>query len=512
MKIKTALISVFDKKNIKSILNILNKLNVNIISSGGTYRKIRKLGYKCQEVSKFTNSPEILNGRVKTLHPKIYSGLLSKRNNKFHARELKENKFSEIDLVVVNFYPFEEVIKKNKLNDEIIENVDIGGPAMVRAAAKNYNFVTVISNINQYNNLINELKKNNGKTTLKFRKQLSVEAFLETGYYDSVISNYFNGFSKNQFTEKKIFHGKLLENLRYGENPHQQSAIYSTNNEKNIKQISGKKLSYNNYNDIFSALKICKSLPKNLGTVIIKHSNPCGVSIDKNKLLSFKKSVLSDPVSAFGGIVSCNFKVDKKIALEINKIFFEVVIAKGFEKNAIEILKKRKNLRIINSINFQENDFLNVSQNFNSLLIQEPDTKIFSKKNFEVVSKKKPTKKLFDDLIFAFNICRFVNSNAIVLAKNRSIIGIGSGQPSRLDSCQIALSKMKQFQKISIKDEIVAASDAFFPFVDGIETLVQSGIKAVIQPSGSVRDKEIIKFADDTDTILVLSKTRHFKH
>jgi len=236
------------------------------------------------------------------------------------------------------------------------------------------------------------------------------------------------------------------------------------------------------------------------------------VSIDKNKLLSFKKSVLSDPVSAFGGIVSCNFKVDKKIALEINKNFFEVVIAKGFEKDAIKILKKRKNLRIINSINFQNNEFLNVSQNFNSLLIQEPDIKIFSKKNFEVVSKKKPTKKLFDDLIFAFNICRFVNSNAIVLAKNRSIIGIGSGQPSRLDSCQIALSKMKQFQKISIKDEIVAASDAFFPFVDGIETLVQSGIKAVIQPSGSVRDKEIIKFADDTDTILVLSKTRHFKH
>ena len=229
MKIKTAIISVFDKKNINFILSTLTELNVKIISSGGTYKKIRNLGYKCQEVSKFTNSKEILNGRVKTLHPKIYSGILSKRNNKSHIKELSKNKFMEIDLVISNFYPFEETIKKNK-QSEIIENIDVGGPSMVRAAAKNYNFVTVISNPNKYNRLINELKKNKGKTTLKFRKQLSFEAFLETAYYDSVISNYFNKFSKNQFTEKKIFHGKLLENLRYGENPHQKGAIYKSNN------------------------------------------------------------------------------------------------------------------------------------------------------------------------------------------------------------------------------------------------------------------------------------------
>ena len=512
MKIKTALISVFDKRNINSILKILSKFNVNIISSGGTYKKIRELGYKCQEVSKFTNSPEILNGRVKTLHSKIYSGILSKRNNKSHKKELQKNKFIEIDLVIVNFYPFEEVIKKNKQNHEIIENIDIGGPAMVRAAAKNYNFVTVISNPNQYYNLINELKKNKGKTSFNFRKQLSNEAFLETGYYDSVISNYFNKLSINHFTEKKLFHGKLIENLRYGENPHQKGAIYSSNNEANIKQISGKSLSYNNYNDIFSALKICEFLPKNIGTVIIKHSNPCGASIEKNKLFSFKKAVLCDPVSAFGGIASFNFKIDKKIALELNKIFFEVVIAKGFEPNALKILKKRKNLRIINSANQHKNNFINISHNFNSILLQESDIKKLSKKNFRVVSKKKPNKKLFDSLIFAFNVCRFVNSNAIVLAKDNSIVGIGSGQPSRLDSCKIALNKMRKFQKFNIKDKIVAASDAFFPFVDGIETLVQSGIKAVIQPSGSIRDKEIIKFANDTDTILVFSKTRHFKH
>tara|TARA_B100002051_G_C16707973_1_gene624944 strand:- start:99 stop:1658 length:1560 start_codon:yes stop_codon:yes gene_type:complete len=511
MKIKTAIISVFDKKNINFILSTLTELNVKIISSGGTYKKIRNLGYKCQEVSKFTNSKEILNGRIKTLHPKIYSGILSKRNNKSHIKELRKNKFMEIDLVIANFYPFEETIKKNK-QSEIIENIDVGGPSMVRAAAKNYNFVTVISNPNQYNRLINELKKNKGKTTLKFRKQLSFEAFLETGYYDSVISNYFNKFSKNQFTEKKIFHGKLLENLRYGENPHQKGAIYNSNNETKIKQISGKKLSYNNYNDIFSALKICESLPKNLGTVIIKHSNPCGVSIEKNKLLSFKKAVLCDPISAYGGIVSFNFKINKKIAMEFNKIFFEVIVAKGFEKKSLKILKKKKNLRIIESRNINKNSFVNISHNFNSMLLQEADTKVFSKKNFQIVSKKKPTKKLFDSLIFAFNVCRFVNSNAIVLAQNESIIGIGSGQTSRLDSCEVAINKMKKFQNISIKDEVVAASDAFFPFVDGIETLVQSGVKAIIQPSGSINDKKIIKFANDTGTILVFSKTRHFKH
>tara|TARA_B100000700_G_scaffold270885_1_gene313358 strand:+ start:2786 stop:4348 length:1563 start_codon:yes stop_codon:yes gene_type:complete len=512
MKINTALISVYDKKNLKQLLKLLNGLKVNLISSGGTYKKIRKLGFKCQEISNFTGSSEILEGRVKTLHPKIHAGILSKRNNKLHNKQLKKNKYKEIDLVVVNFYPFEETLKKTKNHTKIIENIDIGGPAMARAAAKNYKFVTVISNPNQYNKLIHELKKNNGKTSENFRKQLSLEAFLETGCYDSSVSNYFCRNSNNYFTKKKIFHGNLIENLRYGENPHQKGAIYSSKNEENINQIGGKKLSYNNLNDIYSAILISKSLPNNLGTVIIKHSNPCGVSIDKNKLLSLKNAISCDPVSAYGGIISFNFKINKKIALELNKIFIEVIISKGFEKDAIRILKKRKNLRIIDSKHMNFNNEINTSQIFNSILLQEADIKKFTKSNFKVVSKKQPTQKLFNNLIFAFNVCRFAKSNAIVLAKDNSIIGIGSGQPSRLDSCKIAIDKMRKFQKINYEDEIVAASDAFFPFVDGVETLVQSGVKAIIQPSGSIRDKEIIKFANDTGTILIFSKTRHFKH
>ena len=512
MKIKRALISVYDKKNIKPLLNILNKFKIDLISSGGTYKKIKKLGFKCQEASSFTNSPEILEGRVKTLHPKIFGGILSKRNNKLHKKELKINRFKEIDLVIVNFYPFEKVLNKSNIHSKIIENIDVGGPAMVRAAAKNYNFVTVVTNPNQYGKLIEELRKNNGKTTLNFRKLLSSEAFLETGYYDSVIFNYLNKISKNEFTKKKIFHGNLIENFRYGENPHQKGAIYSTNNKANIIQISGKKLSYNNYNDIFSAISISNSLPKNKGTVIIKHATPCGVSINKNKLTSFKEAFSCDPISTFGGVISFNFKINKKIALELKKIFVEVVIAKGFEKSALKILKNRKNLRIIDSKNTNLNNNLNATYNLNSIMLQESDTEIFSRKNFYVVSNKKPNDKIFNNLIFAFNICRFVKSNAIVLAKGNSIIGIGSGQPSRIDSCKIAIDKMKQFQNVKYEDEIVAASDAFFPFVDGIETLVQSGVRAIIQPSGSIRDKEIIKFANETGTILVFSKTRHFKH
>ena len=302
----------------------------------------------------------------------------------------------------------------------------------------------------------------------------------------------------------------MIEKLRYGENPHQESAIYSKKNELGIKKIHGKSLSYNNYNDIFSALTISKSLPKNKGVVIVKHANPCGVSIQKNNLDSYKSALACDPISAFGGIVSCNFKLTKILALELNKIFIEVIVANGFEKDALKILKKKKNLRIIDSTNFIVDEVLRLNSIDHSMLIQSEDKKIFSKKNFSIVSKKKPNKLQYDNLIFAFNICRYVKSNAIVLASNKSTVGIGSGQPSRLDSCQIAINKMKKFYKTN--NEIVAASDAFFPFVDGIEKLIQSGVTAVIQPAGSIRDKEIIKFANDAGVVLIFSKTRHFRH
>ena len=302
----------------------------------------------------------------------------------------------------------------------------------------------------------------------------------------------------------------MIEKLSYGENPHQQAAIYSKSQSLNIKQIHGKQLSYNNYNDIFAALTISKSLPNNLGTVIVKHANPCGVSIDKNILKSYKLALACDPISAFGGIVSCNYKMNKSLAIELNNIFLEVVIANGFDNEALKILKKKKNLRLIDSTSLAMKNIIKFNSANNSILTQSEDIEKFNIKNFKIVSKKQPSKSQLKNLIFAFNICRYVKSNAIVLASQETTVGIGSGQPSRLDSCQIAIDKMNKFQDFN--EDVVAASDAFFPFVDGIEKLVQSGISAVIQPSGSIRDKEIIKFANQTNTALIFSKTRHFRH
>ena len=509
-KIKKALISVSDKKNLKDLLKVLTKLKVELISSGGTYKEIKKLKFKCLEVSEYTGSPEILGGRVKTLHPKIHAGILSKRNNKSHCQDLRNNNFEEIDLVIVNFYPFEKTLKQTSNHLKIIENIDVGGPTMVRAAAKNYNDVTVITSSDQYNELINEIEKNKGSTSIEFREKMSLEAFSETAYYDAVIANYFNKIKKNDFPKKKIIYGNLVEKLRYGENPHQQAAIYSKKESLDIKQVHGKQLSYNNYNDLFSALTISKSLPKNIGTVIVKHANPCGVSINKDNLKSYQLALACDPVSAFGGIVSCNFQINKALAIELNNIFLEVVIANGFDPEALKILKKKKNLRLIDATNFIVKNLIRFNSANKSILTQSEDVEKFNIKNFKIVSKKKPNKSQLKNLIFAFNVCRYVKSNAIVLASQEATVGIGSGQPSRLDSCQIAIDKMNKFQNSN--EEVVAASDAFFPFVDGIEKLVQSGVTAVIQPSGSIRDKEIIKFANQTDTILVFSKTRHFRH
>lgn len=509
-KIRSALISVSDKSNLKPLLQTLKKNNIKIISSGGTFKKIRKLKYKCLEVSNFTGFEEILDGRVKTLHPKIHAGILNKRGNKNHLKDLKKNNFESIDLIIANFYPFKEILRQTKNHNKIIENIDVGGPTMVRAAAKNYNDVVVITAIDQYPELIHQLRTKNGSTSLDFRKKMSQLAFTETSYYDALIAEYFNKISNTTFPRKKIIYGNLIEKLRYGENPHQQSAVYSKKEKINIKQIHGKNLSYNNYNDVFSALIITKSLPKNTGTVIVKHANPCGVSALKNNLESYKSALACDPLSAFGGIVSCNFKITKNIAKEISKIFIEVIIANGFDKSALKILKVKKNLRIIDASNFSIDEMFRFNSINDSFLIQSEDKKIFSKKDFKVVSKKKPNKSQLENLIFAFNISRYVKSNAIVLACNKSTIGIGSGQPSRLDSCKIAINKMKKFS--NSKNKIVAASDAFFPFVDGIEKLVQSGVSAVIQPAGSIRDKEIIKFANATKTILIFSKSRHFRH
>ena len=331
-KIKRALISVADKNNLKFLLQNLKKFKVELISSGGTHKEIKKLGFKCEEVSKYTNSPEILSGRVKTLHPKIHAGILSERKLKSHKNDLKKNNYGEIDLVIVNFYPFEKTISKTKDHKKIIENIDIGGPAMVRAAAKNYNDVTVITNVQQYEDLIKNINTNKGTTSLEFRKKAAIHAFGETAYYESLIYKYFNEVSNNKFPKRMVLSFNHQETLRYGENPHQNAAMYSSSKDLNLNKLSGKQLSYNNYIDIFSALEISKTFPKNRGTVIVKHGNPCGVSIHKKNTESFILAYKSDPVSAFGGIVSCNFNISKKIAIELKKLFFEVIIGNGLIK------------------------------------------------------------------------------------------------------------------------------------------------------------------------------------
>jgi len=349
-RIKRAIISVSDKSNLKKILPTLKKFKIEIISSGGTYKKIKSMKYNCLEVSNYTGFSEMLNGRVKTLHPKIHAGILNIRKNLTHRKDLKKQNIPDIDLVIVDLYPFEKKLKvKSK---KLIEYIDIGGPTLIRAAAKNFNDVTVISNTNDYVHLVKELKINKGSTSIKFRKFMSAKAFGLTAYYDSVVSNWLNNQLNIKFPEKKTVHGKLLERLRYGENPHQQGGLYKTTDNLGIEKIHGKELSYNNYNDIYSALSILSTFKKKEGTVIIKHANPCGVSAEKNHISSFKNALACDPISSFGGVVAINSIITKKLALEINKIFFEVIISRGFKKDAFSILKQRKNIRLINCNKF----------------------------------------------------------------------------------------------------------------------------------------------------------------
>ena len=514
LKVKNALISVSNKENLISLLKTLKKFNIKIISSGGTYASIIKLGYQCTELSKFTGFKEMLDGRVKTLHPKIHAGILHDRQNKKHKIEMSNKNFPAIDLIVVNFYPFQKMVLNTTNSKKIIENIDIGGPTMVRAAAKNFKNVAIITNKNDYGSLINELENFNGKTTLKFRELMSSKAFGLTAYYDAMIANWFNKKLSIKFPERKTIFGRKLHNLRYGENPHQQSAIYvSDYNDKELGfiQIHGKKLSYNNYNDMFASLEILNSLKKNSGTVIIKHANPCGVSENKMPLVSFKNAFASDPISAFGGVIACNYKINKKIALEINKNFLEVILAKSFDKESLKILKRKKNLRIIDISKFKLKNLIAIKPFDRSFLLQSKDNIIINKKKIKCVTKLKPNRKELAEIEFAFNICKHVKSNAIVLCNNFSTIGIGAGQPSRLDSCKIAVQKAKQFQTSKIKNSI-ASSDAFFPFTDGINTLIKAGVKIIVQPGGSIRDQEVIKAADKAKIKMFFTGVRHFNH
>ena len=513
-KIKNALISVSDKENLRSVLKVLKKNKINVISSGGTYKSIKKLGFSSKEVSQFTEFEEMLDGRVKTLHPKIYSGILFKRDKKIHRKQIQKKQFEPIDLVIVNFYPFETEIKKTSNKDKVIENIDIGGPGMVRAAAKNFKSVTIITDREDYPELIKELNNLKGRTTFNFRKKMASKAYGLTAYYDAVISEWFNRDIDLEFPERKTFFGKKISQLRYGENPHQKSSIYVNslkNDDINLSKLSGKDLSYNNYNDIFAGLDVLFSSLKTPSTVIIKHANPCGVSSNKSALQSFLNAQASDPISAFGGIVACNFKITNKIALEIGRTFFEVILAKGFDKSALKILKKKKNVRIIDISRFNYESKTTVKFFDSSFLLQEKDNLVFHKKKLKCVTKNKPSNKELKEIEFAFRICKFVKSNAIVVVKDNSTIGIGAGQQNRLDSCKIAVQKARKFQpKLLINS--VAASDAFFPFADGIKTLINAGVKTIVQPGGSIRDKEVIEAANKAKIKMIFTGIRHFNH
>ncbi len=513
-KIKTALISLSDKTDLSKVLKTLNKYKVKIISSGGTYKSIKQLGYPCTEVSVYTGFKEMLDGRVKTLHPKIHAGILHDRSNRKHSKEMSKKNFPSLDLIIVNFYPFQKIVINSKNNKEIIENIDIGGPTMVRSAAKNFKNVLIITNKNDYSDLIQEIEKNKGQTTLNFREYMSSKAFGLTAYYDAMIANWFNQKLNIKFPERKTIFGLKFKELRYGENPHQKSSIYINDyndKELGLNQLGGKDLSYNNYNDIFASLEILLSLKKNPATVVVKHANPCGVSTNRSPLVSFKNAYSCDPVSAFGGVIACNFKINKIIAEEINKNFLEIILAKGFEKDAFNILNKKKNLRIIDISKYKQKNQTTTKVFDGSFLIQEKDKLIFNKKDLKFVTKNKPTSKELKEIEFAFNISKYVKSNAIVLTNNFSTIGIGAGQPNRLDSCKIAVQKAKQFQSNKIKNSI-AASDAFFPFVDGIKSLLDAGVKIIVQPGGSIRDQEVINAANKANTKMVFTNIRHFNH
>jgi len=509
-KINRAIISVSDKSNLRFILPALKKFKIEILSSGGSFKKIRNMGYNCVDVSNYTGYPEMLDGRVKTLHPKIHAGILSIRKNKKHKKDLKQKSIPNIDLVIVDLYPFEKKLNEKVKFHNLIEYIDIGGPTLIRSAAKNFNDVAVISNINDYHLLIEEIKVNKGSTSIKFRKFMASKAFNLTAYYDSVIANFFNDELNIKFSERKTIYGKLVKNLRYGENPHQNGSLYKIENNLGLEKLHGKDLSYNNYNDIYTALSIIKSLKKNSSTAIIKHANPCGVSIETNLIKSFTNALDCDPKSAFGGVVAINSIISKKLALELNKTYFEVIVSKGFKKDALKILKKRKNIRLIDSSKFDLLEKKNYLFLGNAFLAQESNNILLNKK-LSVVTKKKPSTDQLKTLIFAFNVCKFAKSNAIVLANNKSTIGIGSGQPSRLDSCKIASNKALDFVPEKLSNS-VAASDAFFPFPDGVQHLIESGVKAIIQPGGSINDKEIIKAADNANVAMIFTGLRHFKH
>ncbi|MFH0739371.1 MAG: bifunctional phosphoribosylaminoimidazolecarboxamide formyltransferase/IMP cyclohydrolase [Candidatus Omnitrophota bacterium] len=519
IKIKRALISLSDKTGLLQLAKTLDKFGVEMLSTGGTAKVLRENNIAVTEVSDYTGFPEMLDGRVKTLHPKIHGGLLALRDNPGHMQKLKEHGIGLIDMVVVNLYPFQEVIKRPDVSKaEAIENIDIGGPSMLRSAAKNNRSVAVVSNPGLYPGIIAELNKNNGSLSEETLFRLAVEVFKLTSRYDEAIGNYLSNFIKPDNKENAMLFPQVLsltfekiQDLRYGENPHQKAAFYKERGKAsgliNLRQLQGKELSFNNILDLHAALELVKEF-SNPAAVIVKHNNPCGVAEDRTLEKAFVAAWKCDPLSSFGGIVALNRKLDYKSAKVIAKSgFLECIIAPGFDKEGADLFRDKKNLRLLEVDNIgavDEPEFKRVS---GGLLLQDKDLKTLDLDNLKVVTKKKPTKKELESLIFGWKVAKHVKSNAIVLTKGTKTVGIGAGQMSRVDSVMIA---RKKAGKLSINSCL--SSDAFFPKEDAVIEAAKAGVKAIIQPGGSIADTEIIKACDKHKVSMVFTGIRHFRH
>jgi len=507
---KTALISVSNKEGIVEFAKGLQKLGMKILSTGGTAKLLTKNNVPVIPVSEYTGSEEMLDGRVKTVHTKIHAGILAIRNNKKHMQELKKNNIDTIDIVVVNLYPFEETVAKNGSFAEIIENIDIGGPSLVRAAAKNFNDVLVVVDPKDYQPVLKELS---GKVSKELKQNLMLKAFEHTARYDAIINRYFNEkFGDNQFPDILNLTFKKKQDLRYGENPHQKAAFYLDpfiyeNSVGTVNQLHGKELSFNNILDVDNAFELVKIFKKPAATVV-KHTNPTGCAVADTIEEAFKKAHAADSLSAFGGIVALNRNCNEKTARLIRPLFVEVVICPKFEKKALEILKEKKNVRLLETGGVKASDIGYYTKKVvGGLLVQSRDVPILTKKNIKVVSKRKPSREEMEQMLFAFNVTRHVKSNSIVFAKDNVTVGIGAGQMSRVDAVKIAASKAGDKAKGA-----VMSSDAFFPFRDGIDEAVKAGITAIIHPGGSIRDKEIIEAADEHNIAMVFTGIRLFWH
>lgn len=502
--IKNALISVFHKDGLTEILSTLKKFDINIITTGGTYKFIKEAGFDAQTVESLTDYPSIFGGRVKTLHPIVFGGILYRRDLESDQKQAIEFDIPPIDLVIVDLYPFEKTLEQTNVESDIIEKIDIGGISLIRAAAKNFKDVLIVPSVNQYAELISVLEENQGQSTLENRKRFAMQAFNVSSHYDAAIFSYFNRDFKEDIFKSSIQQATVL---RYGENPHQKGVFYG-NMDEVFEQLHGKAISYNNLIDLDGAIALIKEYTEPT-FAILKHTNACGLASDSSLLNAWKKALAGDPISAFGGVLICNQEVDAETAEEINKLFFEIILAPGYEKNALETLKTKKN-RIVLQAKSYDFQTLQFKTSLNGVIAQDKDLKTEDLNDWEVVTEKSPSEATALDLVFANKLVKHTKSNAIVLAKDGQLIGSGTGQTSRIDALRHAVQKAKDFG-LDLKGAVMA-SDAFFPFADSVEFAQKEGIIAVIQPGGSVRDKDSVAYCNETKMAMVFTGTRHFKH